>query len=56
MKNYERVEQRIKLLGLKKSFVAQKIGVTNVMFSYYLNDKKKLSAEKEMELLKYLGL
>jgi|TARA_R110001592_G_scaffold9870_1_gene51852 hypothetical protein len=54
--NTSKVENRIKLLGLKKSFVADKIGVSNVWFSYYLNNKKELSDEKKLLLKSYLGL
>ena len=54
--NREAVNKRIKALGLKKSFVAEKIGITNVMLSYYLNNKKDLSKEKEMNLKRYLSL
>jgi predicted transcriptional regulator len=54
--NRETVNKRIKALGLKKSHVADKIGITNVMLSYYLNNKKDLSSSKEMELKRYLSL
>lgn len=52
----EIVKRRIKTLGLKKSFLADKIGVTSVMFSYYLSGERKLSKEKENKLFKYIGL
>jgi predicted transcriptional regulator len=52
----EAVNKRIKALGLKKSHVADKIGITNVMLSYYLNNKKDLSSNKEHELKRYLSL
>lgn len=54
--NSQLVKRRIEKLGLKKSHVAKKIGITNVMLSYYLNGKKNLSEEKSRELFKYLGL
>lgn len=56
MEEIEQIKQRIKALGVKKSFVAEKIGVHNVVFSYFLNNKRKLSAEKLTELKNYLGL
>tara|TARA_R110000772_G_scaffold147035_1_gene257484 strand:+ start:268 stop:435 length:168 start_codon:yes stop_codon:yes gene_type:complete len=52
----KKVENRIKTLGLKKSFIATKIGVSNVWFSYYLNGKKELSEDKKLLLKSYLGL
>lgn len=54
--NKEEVKERIHVLGLKKSFIAKKIGISNVMFSYYLSDKKNISAEKENILKGFLGL
>ena len=54
--NTNKVQMRIKTLGLKKSFVAEKIGVSNVWFSYYLNNKKELSDDKKLLLKSYLGL
>tara|TARA_R110002012_G_C11459235_1_gene592598 strand:- start:552 stop:719 length:168 start_codon:yes stop_codon:yes gene_type:complete len=54
--NIETVKNRIKQKGLKKSFVAEKIGVTNVMFSYFLNDKRNLSLDKELKLKELLNL
>jgi predicted transcriptional regulator len=52
----EKVKDKIEELGVKKSFVAKKIGITNVMFSYYLNGRKSISKEKEFELQKFLNL
>ena len=52
----EKVKQRIKARGLKKSFVANEIGLSAVMFSYYLNGKRNLSEEKEFNLKRYLKL
>ena len=54
--NTNKVQMRIKTLGLKKSFVAEKIGVSTVWFSYYLNNKKELSDDKKLLLKSYLGL
>jgi len=52
----EKINKRIKKLGLKKSFVAEKIGVSNVWLSYFLNNKRELSEEKKLLLKNYLGL
>ena len=50
------VENRIKLLGIKKSHVANQIGITNVYLSYCLNGKKTMSEEKVNKLKAYLSL
>jgi predicted transcriptional regulator len=54
--NLDKVKKVIVEKGLKKSFVAKKIGVTNVWFSYYLNGKRSLSLEKENKLKEFLEL
>ena len=56
MEELELINKRISELGQKKKFVAEKIGVHPVTFSYYLNNKKNLSAEKVKTLKDYLGL
>lgn len=56
MQDLEKIKERIKKLGLKKSFVANKIGIHPVTFSYFLNGKKKINELKEKDLLAYLGL
>jgi plasmid maintenance system antidote protein VapI len=50
------IQDRIKLMGYKKKFLASKIGVDPVTFSYFLNDKRKLSESKVIDLKRYLGL
>jgi len=50
----DEVKRKIKEKGLKKSFVADKIGVSVVMFSYYLNKQRNLSEEKEQRLKTFL--
>lgn len=54
--NYKKVRDVIFEKGLKKSFVADKIGVSNVWFSYYLNGHKELSDDKLEKLKTVLGL
>lgn len=54
--NYKRVKAVILEKGLKKSFIAKKIGISNVWLSYYLNGKKDLSFETEEKLKRFLEL
>ena len=54
--NIETIKKRIKDRGLKKSFVAGQMGISVVMFSYFLNDKRNLSLENENKLKTILGL
>ncbi len=56
MEELEKIKKRIAVLGQKKKFIAEKIGVHPVTFSYYLNNKKQLSDEKINDLKSYLGL
>jgi len=56
MEELELIKERISLLGQKKKFIADKIGVHPVTFSYYLNNKKQLSKEKVKQLKDYIGL
>ncbi len=56
MEELEKIKKRISLIGQKKKFIAEKIGVHPVTFSYYLNNKKQLSEEKVKTLKDYLGL
>ena len=52
----EEVKKRIKLLGLKKSHVAEKIGAKPSEFSHFLSGNRNLSPEKLFALKNYLGL
>lgn len=54
--NYKKVKDVIFEKGLKKSFVAEQIGVTNVWLSYYLNGHKELSDDKMEKLKDLLGI
>lgn len=56
MEELELIKKRISELGQKKKFIAEKIKVHPVTFSYYLNNKKQLSIEKVKSLKEYLGL
>jgi hypothetical protein len=52
----KKVKDRIKASGYKKKFIAEKIGVHEVVFSYYLNDKRELPVDKLEKLKMFLGL
>ena len=40
--------------GIKQRFIAKKLNISDAMFSYFINDKKNLSEEKQQELLKII--
>jgi len=52
----ETVSKRIKLMGLKKAYVANKIGISSVHFSNYINGKNNLSIDRQLDLKRYLNL
>jgi len=52
----EEIKKRIKLLGLKKSHVAEKIGASNSELSHYLTGQRGLNADKLTKLRNYLDL
>lgn len=52
----EEIEKRIRLLGLKKSHVAKKIGASSSELSHFLSGKRKLNENKLFALRNYLGL
>jgi transcriptional regulator with XRE-family HTH domain len=52
----DKIKNRITLLGLKKSHVAKRIGMTPSNFSHYLNGKIEIPFDRETILRKYLSL
>lgn len=52
----EQVNKRIKIMGLRKSHVADKIGVKPSALSHYLNGNRGLTPEAKTALKNYLGL
>lgn len=52
----EDIKKRIKLLGLKKSHVAKKIGASDSEFSHFLSGRRSLDSLKLTALKLYLGL
>ena len=52
----EQVNKRIKVMGLRKSHVADKIGIKPSALSHYLNGSRGLKPEATTALKNYLGL
>jgi antitoxin component HigA of HigAB toxin-antitoxin module len=52
----DEIKKRIKLLGLKKSHVAEKIGAKPSEFSHFLSGNRRLNEDKLFKLKTYLGL
>lgn len=52
----DRIGDRIDLLGLKRKYVAKKVGVTEVWFSYVMNGKQPLGEDLRKKIFDYLDL
>ena len=52
----EEVNKRIRLMGLRKSHVANKIGIKPTALSHYLTGRRGINSEAETALKNYLGL
>jgi transcriptional regulator with XRE-family HTH domain len=52
----DEINKRIKLLGLKKSHIANKIGASPSELSHFLTGRRNLDANKLFALRNYLGL
>lgn len=52
----KKIEDRISILGYKKVFVAQRIGLDKVRFSQTLSGKRKITPEEYTGLKNLLGL
>lgn len=50
------VKKRIKLMGIKKSYVAKNIGVSPMTLSHYLGGRRSLNDDSMYLLKKFLGL
>lgn len=51
-----KINNRIKILGIKKNHVAKQCEVSRVYLSYILNGKRNLTQEMKTKLYAYLGL
>jgi len=54
--NAETIEKRIRLLGLKKSHVADRINISPSELSMYLKNKRKMPEDVRTRIKSYLGL
>lgn len=52
----KKIEERISILGYKKNFVAQRIGLDKVRFSQTLSGKRNITPEEYTGLKNLLGL
>jgi transcriptional regulator with XRE-family HTH domain len=52
----DEIKKRIKLLGLKKSHVAKKIGASPSELSHFLSGRRNIDGNKLFALKSYLGL
>ena len=50
----EKIRKKIEKMGLKKKFIADKLGISNVLLSYYLNEKRKMPEHIKAQLRGYL--
>lgn len=51
----QQAKNYIKSNGIKQCFIAERLDISDAMMSYYLNNHKNLSYEKELELQKIIG-
>ena len=52
----EVIKERIEYKGYKKKYLAEKMGISNVTLSYYLNKKRKMPMIIKAKLIGLLGL
>ena len=52
----EVIKERIEYKGYKKKYLAEKMGISNVTLSYYLNKKRKMPLIIKAKLIGLLGL
>lgn len=43
-------KQEIEKVGIKKSFIAKKLGISNTLFSFYLNEVRIMPESTEFQL------
>lgn len=46
----ETLKKKIEKSGLKKQYIADKLGISNVYLSYYLNERRKMPEEIKAKL------
>ena len=50
------IRERIEYKGFKKKYLAERMGISNVTLSYYLNEKRKMPLIIKAKLIGLLGL
>ena len=50
------IREKIEYKGFKKKYLAEKMGISNVTLSYYLNEKRKMPLLIKAKLIGLLGL
>lgn len=50
------IRKRIEYKGFKKKYLAERMGISNVTLSYYLNEKRKMPLIIKAKLIGLLGL
>ncbi len=56
LSDIDKINNRIKVLGLLKSHVAKQVGISKVHLSYVLRGHKPISDELKTRLYAYLGI
>lgn len=56
MNEIDVINNRIKALGLMKSYVAKNVNISQVHLSYVLNGRKPLTRELKVRLHAFLGI
>jgi predicted transcriptional regulator len=52
----DKIEKRIKILGITKSHLAGKANMTSSELSHVLSGRRKFNAEQETAIKNYLGI
>ena len=52
----DKIERRIKILGITKSHLAKKAGMTSAELSHVLNGRRKFKPEQETIIKNYLAI
>jgi transcriptional regulator with XRE-family HTH domain len=50
------IREKIEYKGYKKKYLAERMGISNVTLSYYLNEKRKMPLLIKAKLIGLLGL
>lgn len=46
----KQINERIKERGLKKTWLAEKLGISNTLFSFYITETRDIPDDKKAEL------